>query len=87
MGVVSENTILNIINDFAEFIDSLTMRKDELRELKDELLIYNDPAFMKSIKTGLKEVKEGAVVKYEGVGEVKNLFESCNDGMQNLKNP
>ena len=52
------------------------MRKDELRELKDELVIYNDPAFMKSIKTRLKEVEEGAVVKCEDVEEVKNLFES-----------
>ena len=50
--------------------------KDELRELKDELLIYNDPAFMKSIKTGLKEAEEGAVVKCEDVEEVKNLFGS-----------
>ncbi|MGP8322192.1 MAG: hypothetical protein ACT6FE_07745 [Methanosarcinaceae archaeon] len=63
MGVVCENTILDLI-------------KDELRELKDELLIYNDPAFMKSIKTGIKEAEGGAVVKCEDVEEVKNLFES-----------
>ncbi len=36
--------ILDIINDFEEFIDRLAIRKDELSELKDELLIYNDPA-------------------------------------------
>ena len=76
MDVVYENMILDIINDFEEFIDRLAMRKDELRELKDELLIYNDPAFMKSIKTGLKEAEEGAVVKCEDAGEVKTLFES-----------
>jgi len=76
MDAVYENTILDLINDFDEFIDRLAMRKDELRELKDELLIYNDPAFMKSIKTGLKEAEEGAVIKCEDVEEVKNLFES-----------
>ncbi len=61
MDAVYENTILDMINDFEEFIDRLAMRKDELRELKDELLMYNDPAFMKSIKTGLKEAEGGAV--------------------------
>ena len=76
MDVVSENTILDIINDFEEFIDRLAMKKNELRELKDELLIYNDPAFMKSIKTGLKEAEEGAVVKCEDVKEVRNFFKS-----------
>jgi len=76
MDVVYENTILDIINDFEEFIDRLAMRQNELRELKDELLICNDPAFMKSIKTGLKEAEGGAVVKCENVEEVKTLFES-----------
>ena len=69
MGVVCENMILDMINDFEAFIDRLAM-------LKDELLIYNDPAFMKSIKTGLNEAEEGAIVKCEDVEEVKNLFES-----------
>ena len=78
MGVGCENAILDIINDFEEFIDRLTMRKDEL---EDELLIYNDPAFMKSIKTGLKEAEGGAVVKCEDVEEVKNLFKSYSDGV------
>jgi len=73
MGVVYENTILDMINDFEEFIDRLAIRKNEL---EDELLIYNDPAFMKSIKTGLKEAEEGAVVKCKDVEEVKTLFES-----------
>ena len=81
MDVVSENMILDIINDFEEFIDRLAMRKNELREFKDELLIYNDPAFMKSIKTGLKEAEDGAVVKCEDVEEVKNLFKSHGVGM------
>ena len=76
MDTVYENTILDIINDFEEFIDRLAVRKNELRELKDELLIYNDPAFMKSIKIGLKEAEEGAVVKCEDVEEVKTLFGS-----------
>ena len=76
MGVVYENTIQYITNNFEEFIDRLTMRKDELRELKDRLLIYNDPAFMESIKTGIKEAEEGAVVKCEDAGGVKTLFES-----------
>ena len=76
MGVIYENMILDTINDFEEFIDRLAMRKDELRELKDELLIYNDPAFMKSIKTGLKEAEGRRVVKCEDVEEVKSLFES-----------
>ncbi len=76
MDTVCENTILDIISDFEEFIDRLAMRKNELVELKDELLIYNDPAFMKSIKTGLKEVEEGAVVKCEDMGELKDLFKS-----------
>ncbi len=61
MDAVYENTILDVINDFEEFIDRLAMRKDELGELKDELLMYNDPAFMKSIKTGLKEAEGEAV--------------------------
>ena len=52
------------------------MRKDELKELKDELLIHNDPAFMKSIKTGIKEAEEGTVVKCKDMDEVKNLFKS-----------
>ena len=73
MGVVSENTILDMINNFEEFIDRLAIRKNEL---EDELLIYNDPAFMKSIKTGLKEAEEGAVVKCEDVKEVRNFFKS-----------
>ena len=73
MDVVYENTILDLINDFEEFIDRLAMRKDEL---KDELSVYNDPKFMKSIKTGLKDAEEGAVVKCKDVEEVKNLFES-----------
>jgi len=73
MDVVSENTIRDMINDFEWFIDRLAMRKDEL---KDELLIYNDPEFMKSIKTGLKEAEEGAVVKCEDVKEVRNFFKS-----------
>ena len=76
MDLVYENTILDMINDFEEFIDRLAMRKNELRELKDELLIYNDPVFLKSIKTGLKEAEDGAVVKCGDVEEVKNLFES-----------
>ena len=75
MDVEYENTILNIINDFEEFIDRLAVRKGELGELKDELLIYNDPAFMESIKSGLKEAEERAVVKCEDVEEMKNLFE------------
>ena len=73
MGVVYENTILGMINNFEEFIDRLAIRKNEL---EDELLIYNDPAFMKSIKTGLKEAEEGAVVKCEDVKEVRNFFKS-----------
>ncbi len=73
MGVVYENTILDMINNFEEFIDRLAIRKNEL---EDELLIYNDPAFMKSIKTGLKEAEEGAVVKCEDVKEVRNFFKS-----------
>ena len=52
------------------------MRKDELKELKAELLIYNDPAFMKSIKTGIKEAEEGTVVKGKDMDEVKNFFKS-----------
>ncbi len=31
MDVVCENVILDIINDFEEFIDKLAMRKNELR--------------------------------------------------------
>ena len=76
MDVGCENMILDMINDFEEFIDRLAVRKNEFGELKDELLIYNDPAFMKSIKTGLKAAEEGAVVKCEDVEEVKTLFES-----------
>jgi len=76
MDALYENTILDIISDFEEFIDRLAMRKNELRELKDELLIYNDPEFMKSIKTGLKEAEEGEVVKCGDMGEVKDLFKS-----------
>nr|QNO44556.1 hypothetical protein OHNFDOKE_00005 [Methanosarcinales archaeon ANME-2c ERB4]QNO44964.1 hypothetical protein ABJGDBBG_00002 [Methanosarcinales archaeon ANME-2c ERB4]QNO45009.1 hypothetical protein BPECEDMP_00005 [Methanosarcinales archaeon ANME-2c ERB4] len=76
MDAVYENTMLDIINDFEKFIDKLPMRKDELKELKDELLIYNDPAFMKSIKTGIKESEEGTVVKCKDMDEVKNLFKS-----------
>jgi hypothetical protein len=52
------------------------MRKDELKELKDELLIHNDPAFMKSIKTGIKEAEEGTVVKCKDMDGVKNLFKT-----------
>ncbi|MBA1343501.1 MAG: hypothetical protein C5S52_07890 [ANME-2 cluster archaeon] len=84
MGVGCENTIRDIINDFEEFIDRLTMRKDEL---EDELLIYNDPAFMKSIKTGLKGAEDGAVVKCEDAEEVKTLLESYGVGVQSLKKP
>jgi len=76
MDVVYKNTVLDLISDFEEFIDRLAVRKNELGELKDELLIYNDPEFMKSIQTGLKEVEEGAVVKCKDMEEVKNLFES-----------
>jgi predicted transcriptional regulator len=73
MDVGCENMVLDVINDFEEFIDRLAMRKDEL---KDKLSAYNDPAFMKSIKTGLKEAEDGAVVKCEDAEEAKNLFES-----------
>ena len=81
MGVVSENTIRDMINDFEEFIDRLAMRTDELIELKDDLLIYNDPAFMNSIKTGLKEAEEGTVAKCDDVEEAKSMFESYGAGM------
>lgn len=76
MNVAYEKTILDIINDFDEFIDELTIRKDELRELKDGLLIYNDPEFMKSIKNGCEEAKYGAIVVCKDMEEMKNLFES-----------
>ena len=51
------NVILNIIEDFEEFIGKLERRREELEDFKDELLIYSDSEFMESIRRGLKRRK------------------------------
>jgi len=57
--------ILEIIEDFEDFITKLEKRKDELEELKDELLIYSDSEFMESIRRGHEEAEKGETVKCE----------------------
>ena len=68
------NVILNIIEDFEEFIGKLERRREELEDFKDELLIYSDSEFMESIRRGFEEAEKGETVKCENESEMDKLF-------------
>ncbi|NAS89371.1 hypothetical protein C4E24_06505 [ANME-1 cluster archaeon AG-394-G21] len=68
------NVILNIIEDFEEFIGKLERRREELEDFKDELLIYSDLEFMESIRRGVEEAENCETVKCENESEMDKLF-------------
>ena len=68
------NVILNIIEDFEEFIGKLERRREELEDFKDELLIYSDSEFMESIRRGFEKAEKGETVKCENESEMDKLF-------------
>ena len=71
---MSSRVIIDIIEDFEEFIEKLEKRKGELEELKDYLLIYRDEEFLESIQRGRRDFKERRSRKCRDLGEVKSLF-------------
>jgi hypothetical protein len=70
------SVIVDLIEDFEEFIGKLEKRRDDLEELKDVLLIYSDSEFMESIRRGLEEMEKGETVRCEDESELEKLFKS-----------
>lgn len=75
MGTASD-VLLDILEDFEEFISKLENRRAELEDLKDELLIYRDLEFMESITRGLEEMERGETVTCKDSKELSELFDS-----------
>jgi hypothetical protein len=71
---MSSRVIIDIIEDFEEFIAKLEKRKGELEELKDDLLVYGDKEFLESIQRGMRDFKDGKSRKCKDLGDVKSLF-------------